>query len=292
MDPLICAQLILSRMKKSGELDDILNSALRPSFRMNWYETQTYEYSSLPEGYFDDMIQYIIDESAKWSVTDYNAHCLVLCLLQQKIIVSMGLDITHPTDVRASSPTPLTTDNPTDATGSCPETTQLATDNTPIIPTSTPEKTDIYQIRVTHHNNTQARKIPTEVTLSSDEAREVFVKARWRAPQKNRKAGKDAEPCRHCGLMISKRNMARHVILLHKMPKAENRIVNILSMGTSNGLEPTSKGSKRCRRCKRVYSASNISRHMALCKRGSPTQRGGARRKSLHLISQIKLLNR
>ena len=102
--------------------------------------------------------------------------------------------------------------------------------------------------------------------MSSDEAREVFIKARWRAPQKNRKAGKDAEPCRHCGVMISKRNMARHVILLHKMPKAENRIVNVLSMGTSDGLEATSKGSKRCRRCKRVYSASNMSRHMAICK--------------------------
>ena len=112
MDPVICAQLILSRMKNSGELDDILVSALRPSFRRNWYETQTYEHASLPEGYFDDMIQYIIEESANWSVTDYNAHCLVLCLLQQKIIISMGLDITHPTDVR----------------GSCPETTtQLTT---------------------------------------------------------------------------------------------------------------------------------------------------------------------
>ena len=275
MDPVICAQLILSRMKNSGELDDILVSALRPSFRRNWYETQTYEHASLPEGYFDDMIQYIIEESANWSVTDYNAHCLVLCLLQQKIIISMGLDITHPTDVRGSCPkttTQLTTDNPTDATGSCPETTtQLTTDNTPIIPTSIPKMTDIFEIRVTPHNHTRARKTPTEVTMSSDEAK-VFLKARWWAPQKNRKAGRDAEPCRHCGLLISKRNMARHVILLHKMPKAENRLVNILSMGTSTGLEPTSKGTKRCRRCKRVYSASNISRHMALCERGSPTQ--------------------
>ena len=136
----------------------------------------------------------------------------------------MGLDITHPTD----------------ATGSCPDTTtQPTTDNTPIIPiipTSTPKNTDIIEIRVTPHNHTRARKTPTEVTMSSDESKDVIVKARWRAPQKNRKLGKDAEPCRHCGLLISKRNMARHVILLHKMPKAENRVVNILSMGTANGL--------------------------------------------------------
>ena len=62
MDPVICVQLILRRMKDSGELDSILVSSLIPSFRRNWYATYTYEHASLPEGYFDEIIKFIIEE--------------------------------------------------------------------------------------------------------------------------------------------------------------------------------------------------------------------------------------
>ena len=78
MDPVICAQLILRRMKDwwVGRYSCLLYETIIPE--ETGMKTHTYEHASLPEGYFDDMIKFIIEESAKWLVTDYNAHCLVL----------------------------------------------------------------------------------------------------------------------------------------------------------------------------------------------------------------------
>ena len=101
------------------------------------------------------MIDFIVNESRTWSSTDNDAHCLVLCHMQEKIIRSMGLMSGEATTGQSE---------PEETTG--PDETTRGSEASGL---TTPE---------------------AEVRPSSDEVSDadnaLAVKARWRAPQENR----------------------------------------------------------------------------------------------------------
>ena len=112
------------------------------------------------------MINLIADESKTWSTTDNDAHCLVLCHMQERIIRSMGLMSGEATTGQSEHDETI---GPDETTGGS-EASGLTTPEDEVRPSS------------------------NEV---SDADKALAVKARWRAPQANRPAGREALVCRH-----------------------------------------------------------------------------------------------
>jgi hypothetical protein len=101
---------------------------------------------------------------------------------------------------------------------------------------------------------------------------------RKRTPQRNRTAGRNAEVCRYCGLLISAKNMERHIMHMHKtniMQGGSTRTCTI----TSDEMPPSHK--KQCPHCEKTFSASNFSKHMKKCSPEKHSTRGGRRKKCI-----------